>query len=151
MDINVTTTLCVSIKSTKGRLSVKDGLLYSKHKLFIRNIPLRNENLRNFHEIASAGHLGERKTRHKLSRLYYWKSLRKDVAEYVRSRPLCQKTKSHNSKPFGLLQPIDPPDSRWSVITMAFIGPLPETNKCNKHVLNVVDKLFKNTQGYTSS
>ena len=54
-----------------------------------------------------------------------------------------RKQKSRNSKPFGLLQPIDPTDSKWSVITMNFIGLLPETKKGNRHILNVVDKVSK--------
>ena len=54
---------------------------------------------------------------------------------------MCQKTKSRNTKPFELLQPIAAADDNWSVITMDFIGPLPETKNGNRHVLNKVDKL----------
>ena len=38
---------------------------------------------------------------------------------------------------------MDPSESKWSVIAMDFIGPLPETKKGNRHILYVVDKLSK--------
>ena len=53
------------------------------------------------------------------------------------------KEKSWNSKLFGLLQPIVSPDATWSVKTMDFIGPLPETKGSNRQILNVVDMLSK--------
>ena len=127
----------------KRRFSVKNSLLYFKHRLCVTNIRLRNEPLHDFLEIDSAGHLGERKTRHKISQLYYWKTLRNDFAEYVKSCPIRQKRESRNTKPFEPLQPLAPPHSKWSVITMDFIGPLPETKNGNIHILNVVDKLSK--------
>ena len=99
--------------------------------------------LNDFHEIDSAVHYGETKTWHRLSRLFFCQTLRRDVAEYVRSCPLCKIIKSRSSNPFWLRQPRIKPDVKWSVIVIDFIGPLPETNKENRHILNVVDKLSK--------
>ena len=122
---------------------MKDGSLDFNQRLYVPNISLRNELLHDFHQIASAGHLEERKIRHRISQLYYCKTLRNDVSEYVKSCSICQKTKSRNTKLFGLRQPIAHLDAKWSVITMDFSGPLPETKNGLRRILNVADNLSK--------
>ena len=129
--------------SPRGKYTKENKLLYYNGRLCIPNIPLRKDLLHDFHSIASSGHLGEKKTRQSLSRNYFWKSLRKDVYHYVKGCRVCQQTKARNTKPYGLLQPIEPPSSKWSIITMDFIGPLPMTKNGSVHILNVVDKLSK--------
>ena len=69
--------------------------------------------------------------------------MRKDASDYVAGCRICQQTKSRNKKPFGLLQPIDPPSEKWSVLTIDFIEPLPKTKHGNSSILNVSDKLTK--------
>ena len=69
----------------KVRFTVSEELLYFKYILCVPKIPLRNELLHDFHTMACSGHSGERKTRHKLSQLYYWKTLRQDMTEYIKS------------------------------------------------------------------
>ena len=130
-------------ENPKGRFTKDQGLLFYDLRLCVPNISLRNDLLHDFHALACAGHLGEKKTRHRLSSSYYWKGLRQDVRDYVRGCRICQQTKARNKKPFGLLQPIAPPNTKWSVITMDFIGPLPATKNGYRHILNVVDKLSK--------
>lgn len=90
----------------------KEGLIYFKDKLFIPNIPLRNDLLHDFHTIAYMGHLGETNTRRRLSNLYYWKNLRKDINKYVTGCRTCQQTKSNNKKLYGLLQLKEPPTTK---------------------------------------
>ena len=130
-----------TIRKPKGKYVRKGNLLYYNNRLCIPDIPLRKSILHDFHDLACSGHLGERKTRHRVSRLYYWKTLRKDVQDYVASCYTCQRTKAKNKKPYGLLQPIDPPKQKWSVITMDFVGPLPKTKNGYTSILNVIDKL----------
>ena len=67
----------------------------------------------------------------------------KTVEDYVQSRRICQQTKARNHKPYGLLLPIEPPESKWEVITMDFIIPLPQTKNGNSGILNVVCTLSK--------
>ena len=99
-------------ENPKGSFSKNNGLLYFKDKLCIPDIPLRHDLLHDFHTIASMGHLGESKTRHRISKHYHWKSLRDDVHKYVTGCRICPQTKSRNQKPYGLLQPIEPPLSK---------------------------------------
>ena len=93
--------------------------------------------------MVSARHLGERMNRHRLSKLYYWKTHRNYVSEYVKRCPIYRKTNSQNTKPFGLLQPIALLDVKWPVIIMEFIDPIYNTRNSNRHILNVNDKLSK--------
>ena len=127
----------------KGSFSVRNGLLYYKERLCIPHIALRTEILHDFHAAASSGHLGSTKTKHRVQQHYHWKNLPKDINDYVAGCRVCQQTKARNQKPFGLLQPIEPPTTKWSVITMDFIGPLPKTKHGHTSILNVCDKLTK--------
>lgn len=95
------------------------------------------------HEIPASGHLGRKKTLRRLRENYHWKNMSRTVAKYVASCDTCQKTKSSNHKPFGLLQPLEPPTSKWTHITMDFVKRLPKTNKGNSGILVVVDRLSK--------
>jgi hypothetical protein len=52
-------------------------------------------------------------------------------------------TKSSNTLPAGLLQPIPIPERRWECVTIDFVGPLPKTDSGNDGVFVAVDKLTK--------
>ena len=129
--------------SPRDPFRIQNRMLYNKDRLCVPNIPLRQELMHDFHATACAGHLGETKTRHRLSKEYFWKTLRNDVKDYVAGCKICQQTKAKNQKPYGLIQPIDPPKDKWSVLTMDFIEPLPKTRNGHTSILNICDKLTK--------
>ena len=122
---------------------LREGLLYRDKKLCIPKGDIRTKLLHEYHSTPSSGHLGETKTRNKIYPLYYWKDLRNTVREFVSTCQVCQQTKSRNHKPFGFLKPIDPPETKWQVITMDFIAPLPKTRSGFSGILTVVCKLSK--------
>ena len=130
-------------RNPTGSFTLVKGLLYKEGKLCIPKGQHRMDLLHDYHSTPSAGHLGETKTRNRLQPLYYWKALRQDVHNYVRGCRTCQATKARNHKPFGFLQPIPPPETKWQVITMDFITPLPETKNGHTGILNIVCKLSK--------
>ena len=76
------------------------------------------------HEIPIAGHLGSEKTRQRLLRRFYWPGVFKDVEEFYRSCPTCQKTSQHrvSRAPLIPLLIISEPFSR---IAMDIVRPLP--------------------------
>ena len=131
------------LKDPKEPFEVKDGLLYRSSKLCIPAGEVRNKILHDYHSTPSGGHLGETKTRNRIQPLYYWKGLRQSVHDFVSTCRTCQQTKSRNHKPFGFLKPIDPPETKWQVITMDFITPLPETKKGHSAIMTIVCKLSK--------
>ena len=122
---------------------IKDGLLYRQSKLCIPRGEVRKSILHDYHSTPSSGHLGESKTRNRIYPLYYWKGLRNSVHEFVKTCRTCQQTKSRNHKPYGFLQPIDPPNTKWQVLTMDFIAPLPKTKQGFSGIMTIVCKLSK--------
>jgi transposase InsO family protein len=104
---------------------------------------LREELLNGFHKAPYSGHLGITKTKKAIERWFWWPELRKDVINYVKSCDSCQRNKSHNLKPAGLMQPLDIPAGNWESVSMDFITGLPKTKDGKDAILVFVDRLSK--------
>jgi len=87
---------------------------------------MRDYVLRMCHDHPTAGHLGNHKTYHRIRDRYWWKGLRKDIREYVRTCGDCQSRKTQMTRPVGLLQPIKV-GARWQMVAMDIMGPLLNT------------------------
>lgn len=74
---------------------------------------------------------------------WYWKEPRNSVHESVRTFRTCQQTRPSSYKSFRFLQPIDPPETKWQVITMHFIALPPKTKQAFSGIMPVVCKLSK--------
>lgn len=99
--------------------------------------------LQGCHDCPTAGHLGRDKTRAKIYERYFWPTIKRDTAEYVMSCHKCQIRKSGNRPPFGLYQPLPIPEEIFSEISLDLVGPLTETDKGNKYILTINDRLSK--------
>ena len=88
---------------------------------------LRLDLMREMHDSPHAGHVGVRKTGKAIERLYTWPSMRVDVKHYVSTCAACQRNKSSNQAPVGLLQPFPIPTRKWGSVSMDLITALPET------------------------
>ena len=73
---------------------------------------LRVRAVAEFHDQASAGHMGFHKTLARVSRLYVWPKHKDFVKDYVAECPMCQEVNSANHLPYGLLQPLPIPEGR---------------------------------------
>ena len=51
-----------------------------------------------------------------------------DIADYVRTCPICQEVKSDNKTKAGLLQPLEIPTRKWAHVTTDLVTDLPESN-----------------------
>ena len=88
----------------------RNGSWWSNDRLVIPDADaLRQFVLCQMHDAPCGGHVGIKKTREATERFYAWPSLREDVESYVQSCPMCQRNKSTNQKPAGLLQPLPVP------------------------------------------
>jgi len=127
------------------RFEVRDGLLYYKrNRLCIPNGDLiRTQIIRDHHDSKIAGHLGVEKTGDLIFRNYYWPKMLDDIKIYVQTCDTCQKTKSSNKAPNGLLTPLEIPGQRWENISMDFIVDLPVTSSGHDAVVVFVDRLSK--------
>jgi hypothetical protein len=85
----------------------------------------RDNILREFLDMPTAGHYGTDHTLTKISRHFYWPGIRHDVKDYVRKCNACQRYKVDNKKPAGLLQtPVL--HQRFEFLSIDLFGPLPE-------------------------
>ena len=95
------------------------------------------------HDAPTGGHLGQRKTLHKLQSMCYWPGMQKDVEDYVQGCVVCGAVKPSQKLPAGLLQPLPIPHRPWEVISMDFVGPLPRTADYYDACLSVMCKFSK--------
>src|SRR5690348_15361882 len=83
------------------------------------------------------------KTYQKMSQLFYWPNMFKQIAKYVKSCEICQRTKSNVKKNTRLLHPLPVPDEPWTSVAMDLIVKLPVTKRKNNAVLTVVNRMSK--------
>ena len=134
-----------SQQSCGGIQMTSQGLLVIQHgeqKRLVVPTSLRQQILRECHDVPSVGHMSIRRTLELLERSYHWKHMRTDATSYVRTCPTCQMVKSDHRKKAGQLQPIPPPDRKWSQVTIDLVTDLPEA-KGYTAVVVFVDRLTK--------
>ena len=121
-----------------GLLAVKQGGL---QKLVVPR-SLRQQIMRENHDVPSVGHVGMRRTLELVDRHFHWRGLRGDVLQYVKTCPTCQVVKSDNRAKAGLLRPLEIPSRKWAHITTDLVTDLPESNGYTA-IAVFVDKLTK--------
>ena len=100
--------LLEDIRTGKGSpfFESRDLLFYKggdNAKLYIPNMAdLRQKVLYECHDTPIAGHLGRDKTLERVSRHFWWPTLRTDVFDYVKTCPSCQQSKFSTQSPAGL-------------------------------------------------
>ncbi|KAJ9524855.1 hypothetical protein QJQ45_003021 [Haematococcus lacustris] len=115
-----------------------------KGTVMVPNDPeLREYILHEMHDAAYAGHVGITKTLERLSRVFYWDTMRADVRHYVTTCDACQRDKSSTLKPGGLLNPLSIPDYRWESVSMDMITKLPSASHGFDAICVFVDRLSK--------
>lgn len=103
---------------------------------------LRTRLLRTYHNSKAAGHPGKNQLSWAVSRLFWWPSLRSDIAAYVAACSVCAQSKSPRHLPLGLLQPIATGERPWSHLGMDFIVDLP-ASRGHTVILMIVDRFSK--------
>ena len=94
-------------KSPPSYSRSEDGLLLYKRRLYVPNQrSLIGELLTLYHDDPHAGHWGVDKTLELLKRKFFWKNMRVDVEDYVRTCPVCQGNAIGTHKPYGRLTPL---------------------------------------------
>ncbi|KAL0159827.1 hypothetical protein M9458_043552, partial [Cirrhinus mrigala] len=110
-------------------------------RLFVPN-QLRQEVLQWGHDSTLAGHQGVQRTINFLSRAFWWRTLRKDVQEYVLACNICARSKNPNAPSTGELQPLPIPKRPWTHISVDFVSGLPDSQGKNT-ILTIVDRFSK--------
>nr|XP_012151327.1 PREDICTED: uncharacterized protein LOC105663898 [Megachile rotundata] len=109
-------------------------------------VPLRSRRsqiIQEYHDSVVGGHRGSYKLYQLIRERFYWPGMAKEIAEFVRSCPSCQKNKNYSTK---IKQPMlitDTPRKAFEKVQMDIVGPLPVTNKGNQYLLTIQDNLTK--------
>lgn len=108
------------------KYTVRDGLLYYKQRLYITNdTGITAKILSLLHDGPIGDHSVYDKTMHKMRMEFFWLGMKSDLKKYIKECEICQRVKSKNTLPGGLLQPIFLPSKPWINITIDFIEGLP--------------------------
>ena len=103
---------------------------------------LRSKVMYECHDSPTAAHGGIQKTLHRISQHFYFPGMRKYITDYLKTCTECQRYKSSNLKPPGLLQtPV--PAQRFEIIAVDLFGPLPKGPQGERWVLIVEDTASK--------
>ena len=94
-----------------------------------------------FDALHSLSHPGIRATQRLLTAWYVWPSISKDVAQWTRSCQQCQlcKVQRHTVTP---LSTFSTPDTRFDLIHIDIVGPLPPSEGCS-YLLTCVDRFTR--------
>ncbi|GMF27766.1 unnamed protein product [Phytophthora fragariaefolia] len=144
--------LLQSISSGKEvpRYPVKNGLLFYQTRddenarlVIPDNEDMKNRVICENHDVVTAGHPGYFKTYLGVQKKYYWPKMSKYMQRYVNTCERCQLNKARQTKPPGLLQPLEIPGGRWVDVSMGFMIALPSTETGNDAIMVMVDRLTK--------
>ncbi|WMV37845.1 hypothetical protein MTR67_031230 [Solanum verrucosum] len=75
--------------------------------------------------------------------IYWWKGMKKDIAEFVAKCPHFQQVKVEHQKPRGLSQDISIPTWKWKELNMDFIVGLPRTRRQYDSIWVIIDRMTK--------
>jgi len=70
-------------------------------------------------------HPGMTKMHQDLNETFWWKGMKRDVAQFVVACLTCQKAKVEHQRSSGILQPLEIPIWKWDSISMDFLTHLP--------------------------
>jgi hypothetical protein len=121
----------------------EQGVLWFKNFLCVPKGEAREVLLNEAHNLAYSIHPGTTKMYLDLKTRYWWRGMKKEIAQYVARCDTCQRTKAEHQKPVGLLQPLPVPEWKWEEIGMDFVTGLRRTQKGNDSIWVIIDRLTK--------
>ncbi|KAL0561652.1 hypothetical protein IC582_002092 [Cucumis melo] len=124
-------------------ISSDGGLLFERRLCVPSDSAVKTELLSEAHSSPFSMHPGSTKMYQDLKRVYWWRNMKREVAEFVSRCLVCQQVKAPRQKPVGLLQPLSIPEWKWENVSMDFITGLPRTLRGFTVIWVVVDRLTK--------
>ncbi|KAL4028406.1 hypothetical protein IC575_011602 [Cucumis melo] len=124
-------------------ISSDGGLLFERRLCVPSDSAVKKELLSEAHSSPFSMHPGSTKMYQDLKRVYWWRNMKREVAEFVSKCLVCQQVKAPRQKQAGLLQPLSVPKWKWENVSMDFITGLPRTLRGLTVIWVVVDRLTK--------
>lgn len=109
---------------------------------FIVPEKLKPEILQLCHCSLLSGHLGTKRTKHTITRQFYWYEMRDSIKTFIQSCDICATSKKTNKTPRAKLGscPVGVP---WERVGVDFLGPLPITKQGNRYIMVCIDYFSK--------
>lgn len=99
--------------------------------------------LKAFHNAPYAGHFGEKKTRQKIEKSFFWSDMRKEIKHYCACCESCQLRKTSKQRKRAPLQVFGEVTRPFERTAMDIVGPLPCTADGHRYILMFVDHLTR--------
>ena len=115
-------------------ITTKDGT--DTQSQFILPRSLRDEILKQGHQALLGGHLGQKKTRGKIKRSFYWFGIREDVNSWVLKCDECAASTKPSKAPRGPMANMTV-GSIMDRLSTDVVGPFPRTSRGNEYILVV--------------
>ena len=132
-----------ALEKKDGLAWEEDGMAYIEGRIYVpNNKKFREEILKEHHDPADIGHLGQHRMLELLKRNYWWPGLKEDVKKYVQGCFKCQQNKVQHQRKAGELHPLEILKGPWQEISIDMIGPLPSSNRMDA-ILVIVDRFTK--------
>ena len=107
----------------------EDRVVYMDGRIYIpNNKKIREEILKENHDLVDVGHPGQQMMLKLLKRNYWWPGLKEDIKRYIQGYFKCQQNKVQHQRKAGKLYPLEIPQGLWQEISIDIIGPLPKSN-----------------------
>ena len=127
-------------------ISSDGGLLFERSLCVPVDTVVKTNPLNEAHSSPFSMHPGSTKMYQDLKWMYWWRNMKREVAEFVSICLVCQQVIALRQKPTGLLQPLSVPKWKLENVSMDFITRLLRTLKGYTVIWVVVDKLTKSAQ-----
>ncbi|KAL0561555.1 hypothetical protein IC582_001989 [Cucumis melo] len=124
-------------------ISSDGGLLFERRLCVPSDSAVKTELLSEAQSSPFSMHPGSTKMYQDMKRVYCYRNMKREVAEFVSKCLVCQQVKARKQKPAGLLQPLRIPEWKWENVSMDFITGLLRTLRGFTVIWVVVDKLTK--------
>ncbi|GKA69941.1 putative reverse transcriptase domain-containing protein [Tanacetum coccineum] len=122
----------------------EDGSLYYMDRIWVPLVGgVRTKIMDEAHKTRYSVHLEADKMYYDLRDMYWWPSMKKEIAIYVSKCLTCAKVKAEHQRPSGLLQQPEIPEWKWENIAMDFITKLPRSSSGHDAIWVIVDRLTK--------
>ncbi|KAA0066102.1 pol protein [Cucumis melo var. makuwa] len=134
------------VKTGQGEdfsISSDDGLMFEGRLCVPKDSAVKTELLTEAHSSPFTMHPGSTKMYQDLRSVYWWRNMKREVADFVSRCLVCQQVKAPRQRPAGLLQPLSVPGWKWESVSMDFITRLPKTLKGYTVIWVIVDRLTK--------
>ena len=118
-------------------------MAYMEGRIYVpNNKDIKKEILKEHHDPADVGHLGQHRMQELIKRTYWWPGLKEDIKKYVQECIKCQQNKVQHQKKAGELHPLEISEEPWQDISIDMIGPLPRSNKMDA-ILVIMNRFTK--------